>query len=369
MPQYAGSPVFPKDFYILDSSSPPIASSWNVGFEALGDRTAYLLRSLAMGIARFDPAVDLAGLSGTNKTGHAGFSKKRQRWYVAAPQWSYFSECYGASWALQTSSLQPVSSYHIEFINDPGNARYGNGLFIPCEANDVQYGYTDSTSAYAGSASLPSNGWSGVVHDPVNDKWVIYSSGKLYESDVATPTTWTSVALPGAGSMFPVRPATDGTTWMVQGKAKGVYTTTDWITMTEATTAFGATAISGITYDGWRGRFVVYVSGATTGEVWTTDDAGASWTQAAASAPFAYVHSLVSMGPILVGVQLDLGGIQHLVYSADGGVSWGRAPSPVWAPIDANVHLTSNGSDICAVGLNSTYKGISFSRGHIPMSL
>lgn len=372
MTQYSGSPVFPKDFTLVDSSSTVGSpATWNVAYEALGDRTAYLLRSLAMQIAAFDPQVEFASLSSTNKVGHPGFSKKRQRWYVSAPQTAFYSECYGAIWSSQTSSLQPGTSYHIEFINDPLNARYGNGLFIPAEANAVQYAYTDSTSTYAGSTSLPSNGWSGVVHDPVNDKWVIYQTSKLYASDVATPTVWSSIALPGAGTMFPVRPATDGTTWMVQGKTKGVYTTTDWVTMTEATTAFGATAISGITYDAWRQRFLVYVSGAPS-EVWASEDAGASWTQIAASAPFGYVHNLVSLGPIIVGVQLDLNvpfDLQHLVYSADGGVTWGRAPSAVRALIDANVYLSSNGSDICAVGLGSNYKSISFSRGWVPMAL
>lgn len=373
MPQYAGSPVFPKDYYTLDSSSPPIASSWNVGFEALGDRTAYLLRSLAMGIARFDRQEEAtSALSSTEKTGFPGYSRKRGRWYVTKPQSAYYTESYGSIWSSQTGSLQPDSSYHVEFINDPSNPRYGDGLFIPISGNAVQYGYTDSTSTFTGSTSLPSNGWGGVLHDEVNDKWVIYQTGKLYAATTAAPTVWSSVALPGAGSMFPVRPATDGTNWLFQGKTKGIYSTTDWVTATETTTAFGATAISCIVYDAWRERFLVYVAGATTGEVWATDDAGASWYIVAATAPFAYVHGLVSLGPIIVGVQLDLNApfdLQHLVYSADGGVTWGRAPSPVSAPITANVFLKSNGSDILAVGLGANFKSYSFSRGWAPLTI
>ena len=373
MTQYEGNPVFPKDFYILDASSPPIASTWIVGYQALGDRTAYLLRSLAMRIAAFDPQVEFSSLLsvGTDRTGHPGWSAKRQRWYVTKPQEAFYSECYGVLWSSQTSSLQPDSAYHVAFINDSGNARYGNGLFIPRAGNAVQYGYTDSTSTYAGSTALPSNGWGGVLHDPTNDVWVIYQTGKLYAAPTATPTVWTSVALPGGGTMFPVRPVTDGTTWMMQGKSKGLYTTTDWLVATELTTAFGAIAISGLVYDAWRERFVAYVAGAPS-EVWASEDAGASWTKIAAAAPFGYVHNIVSLGPILVGVQLDLNvpfDLQHLVYSADGGVTWGRAPSPVRGLIDSDVYLISNGSDICAVGLGSNYKGISFSRGWVPMSL
>lgn len=370
MPQYAGNPVFPKDFYTLDSSSPPIASTWNVGFHALGDRTAYLLRSLAMRIACFDRQQETNALSSTEKTGFPGYSRKRGRWYVTSPQTADYTESYGASWSTQTGSLQPNSSYHVEFINDPSNPRYGNGLFIPISGNAVQYGYTDSTSTFTGSTSLPSNGWGGVLHDEVNDKWVIYQTAKLYAATTAAPTVWSSVSLPGAGSMFPVRPATDGTNWLFQGKTKGIYTTTDWVTATETTTAFGATAISGIVYDAWRERFLVYVSGAPS-EVWATEDAGASWTKLA-DAPFAYVHGLVSLGPIIVGVQLDLNvpfDIQHIVYSADGGVTWGRAPSPVSAPITANVFLKSNGSDILAVGLGANFKNYSFSRGWAPLTI
>lgn len=369
MVQYAGAPVYPSDFTILDSSSPPIPSTWNVPYTALGDRTAYLLRAEAMRIACFDRQVSFASLASApalDRVGRPGYSRKRGRWYVTSPQTSYFSESYGAEWAIQTTALQPCS-YHVAFINNTAAARYGNGMFIPVTGNAIHQAYTDSTATYGGSASLPSTGWSGVVYDATLDKWVIWATSKLYTSPTSA-IAWTSCALPG-GTMFPIPPATNGTTTIVQGKTKGLYKTTDYVTMTELTTAFGGTAISGLCYDAWRSRFVAYLTGSS--EVWTSDDSGSTWTKIAATTPFGYVHSLTQVGPMIVGVELQTTvpfDKQVLVYSADGGVTWGRAPSPVFAPADSNVYLASNGVDIIAVGLASDYKGISFSRGFGPIS-
>ena len=368
----AGAEAFAADMMIPDDGDNIEAGSVNIPFEALADRTVWLqswhARSAAMRIACFDVQRTFASLSSTNKTGRPGYSKKKQRWYVTKPQTAYYTEVYGADWFNQTGTLQPGTSYHVAFVNDPLNARYGNGLFVPVEADLAPYAYTDSTSTFASSTVLPSATWTGVQHNAENDRWVAWSTGKLYTSPTNV-VAWTARALPG-GSMFPFPPVSNGVTTMVVGKNKGVYTSADLITWTECTTAFGLTDVSGLVWDGWRKRFLVVTTNAAgLCETWTTSDSGASWTLLASSIGVNYIFDLVSVGPAIVGVTLtSFAGYQHLVYSVDGGATWGRAPSPVSGLVDANTYLSTNGSDILAVGIGPTYKDFAFSRGFSPIA-
>ena len=372
MAQYAGNPNnWPKDFTKLDSSSNGAnPATWNVPYEALGDRTAYELRSLATQIAHFDRQFAVTALSAASPyTGRPAYQKKHQQWWVGRPQEALSSGSHFAVNKVRYSSFDPVQ-HTCAFINDPSNPRYGNGLFIPLVTSQLRFTFDDAAGTFTGATDLPSATWAVAQHNAQNDLWLIASSGKLYTSPTSA-IAWTVRTLPGGGTMFPTPPVTDGTTTMLVGKTKGLYTSNDLVTWTELTTAFGLTGITGLVYDAFRERFVVWVTnGTSSSEVWASDDSGASWTLLS-TVPIANVFEMHSVGPTIVGWHLT--GVTptdnwELVYSIDGGVTWGRAPSSVCAEYDSSPQMASNGSELMAVRLGNSRLEVAFSLGFSPIT-
>lgn len=376
-----GADSFPSSMTIPDDGPDMTAGSVGVPFEALADRSKWLFRREQMRVvSSFDRMIENPNAHGTHRDGRPAYSMRRQRWYfgVGSSALTATYDC-GGTFATAASLVDEVG-YHCAFINDPGNAGYGKGIFIPVKTSVVPWLYTHTTDVYAAGANLPSAVWGGVIHEPVADNWVVWHVGKLWTSPTAA-IAWTDrSALPGGGVMGIIPIASNGTgLLMAHGKIKGVYTSNDGgVTWTECTTAFGLVTITSIVWDAWRGRFLVMLSdGAGLAETWWSTD-GAAWSMLAtgihfaappAPAPANYVFEIQSVGPVLVGTHLAATGVPiRLVYSVDGGATWGRAPAPVWAPTDAAVYLANNGSDIVGVNLNTNYKGISFSRGFSPIA-
>lgn len=378
-----GVDSFPSSMTIPDDGPDMTAGSVGVPFEALADRSKWLFRREQMRVVHFEPMIENPKAHNTHRDGRPAYSLRRQRWYLGvgsvAAAGVVVTEDYGAS-SFYAATFNVATGFHCCFINDHGNARYGNGIFIPVKTSVVPWLYAHGTDAYAAGANLPSAAWGGVIHEPVSDNFVIWDIGKIYTAPAAAPAVWTAQTLPGGGVMGIIPIASNGTgLLMAHGKIKGVYTSNDGgVTWTECTTAFGLVAITSIAWDAWRGRFIVMLTdGAGLAETWWSTD-GAVWTMLAtgihfaapaAPAPANYVFEIQSVGPVLVATHLAATGAAYrLVYSVDGGTTWGRAPAPVWANTDAAVYLANNGSDIVAVNLDTNYKGISFSRGFSPIA-
>lgn len=378
---YVGADSFPEDVTLPTDAPPLSAAILNVPNEANLDRTRWLFRRDCMRIpAGFERMIAMANAHATHRTGRPGYSVRRQRWYIGpgSSALTTTEDCGGT--LVNSASLVDECGYHVAFINAAGNARYGNGIFVPLKTSLIPQGYTHSTDAYAAMASnLPNATWGGVLHEPIADTWVVWYVGKIYTSPTAA-IAWTDrSALPGGGVMGIIPIASNGAgLLMAHGKIKGVYTSNDGgVTWVECTTAFGLLTITSITWDAWRGRFLVTLSdGAGLAETWWSTDGGA-WAMLAtgidfaappAPAPAGYVFEVLSVGPVLIGTLLAATGAPvRLVYSIDGGVRWGRAPSPVFGPTDSPVYLATNGADVLAVNLDTDYRKIAFSRGFAPI--
>lgn len=377
---YTDQNRFPEQVTIPDDGPLLSAANLNIPNEALLDRTRWLMRRLAMTAARFGPMTEHTLAHATHRDGRPAYSLRRQRWYIGGGDAKISrTEDYGATWVSDlTTGPGSTTGYHGAFVNDPGNARYGNGLFVAQKTETWYVNYAYGTNTWTPGLALPSATWGGVLHEPVSDNWVIWDVNKLYTSPTSA-IAWTDrSAIPGGGAFSIIPPVHNGAgRLMAQGKLKGVYTSTDGgATWTECTTAFGLLAITSIVWDAWRGRFVVVLSDfAGLAETWWSTD-GAAWTMMTtgiqfgeATTPLGTVFELQSLGPILLGTIVSkVGGQVRTVYSFDGGATWGRGPSPVFGNADAVVYLASNGSDVLAVNLNTNYKGIAFVRGLSPIA-
>lgn len=378
MTTYSGNDVFPEVVTIPDDGPLLTAAMINVPNEANLDRTRWLLRREAMRAVCFDPMTVHTLAHATHREGRPAYSLRRQRWYLGGGNAKISrTEDYGANWVEEVATGPGATTgYHGAFINDPGNARYGNAMFVACKTETWFASYVYGTNTWTVGQALPSATWGGVIHEPIADNWVIWDVGKLYTSPT-NAIAWTVRTLPNGGAAGIIPIASNGAgRLMCHGKIKGVYTSTDGgVTWTECTTAFGLVAITSIVWDAWRGRFLVALTdGAGLAEFWASTD-GASWSAVASNVQFGepttpagYVFELQSMGPVLVGTLLGrVGGVIRTVYSIDGGATWGKGHSPIWGQNDALVYLANNGSDILAVNLNTDYKGVSFVRGLTPI--
>lgn len=380
MPTYAGNDTFPELVTIPADGPLLAAATLNLVNEAVLDRTRWLERREQMRIATFDRMVENPNAHATYRNGRPAYSLRRQRWYFGVGSSALaITYDYGASFST-AATLEDERGYHCAFINDPLNAGYGNGIFVPLRVSVVPYLYFHAADTYAVGANLPSATWSGVIHEPVSDNYIVWDVNKIYTTPASAPAVWTARTLPGGGVMGVIPIASNGAGLiMAHGKIKGVYTSNDGgVTWTECTTAFGLVVITSIAWDAWRGRFIVMLTdGAGLAETWWSTDGG-TWTMLAtgiqfaapaAPAPANYVFEIQSVGPTLVATHLAAtGAVYRLVYSVDGGTTWGRAPAPVWANAGSTVYLANNGSDIVAVNLNTNYKGIAFSKGFAPIA-
>lgn len=379
MPTYAGNDTFPELVTIPADGPLLAAATLNVPNEANLDRTRWLFRREQMRAVHFDPMTEHTLAHATHRDGRPAYSLRRQRWYIGGGDAKISrTEDYGATWVSDlTTGPGSTTGYHGAFINDPGNARYGNGLFVAAKTETWYASYAYAGNVWTAGLALPSATWGGIIHEPIADNWVIWDVGKLWTSPTAA-IAWTDrSALPGGGSPGLIPIASNGAgLLMLHGKLKGVYTSSDGgVTWVECTTAFGLLVITSIVWDAWRGRFVVALTdGAGLAETWWSTDGG-TWFMLATgiqfgepTTPAGYIFELQSLGPVLVGTLLSqVGGQIRTVYSVDGGTTWGRGPCPVWANNTALVYLANNGSDILAVNLNTNYKGVSFVRGCVPI--
>lgn len=377
---YVGADSFPEDVTLPTDAPPLSAAILNVPNEANLDRTRWLFRRVSMQAARFGPMTEHTLAHATHRDGRPAYSLRRQRWYIAGGDAKVSrTEDYGATWVSDlTTGPGSTTGYHGAFINDAANPRYGNGIFVAAKTELWYASYVYAGNVWLAGLALPSATWGGIIHEPVNDTWVIWDVGKIYTSPTAA-IAWTDrSAIPGGGAAGIIPIASNGAgLLMLHGKLKGVYTSADGgVTWAECTTAFGLTVITSIVWDAWRGRFLVALTdGAGLAETWQSVDGG-SWALVAtniqfgeATTPAGYIFELQSVGPLLVGtIVTKTGGSIRTVYSADGGATWGRGPSPVWANWDSPVYLANNGSDLLAVNLNTNYKGVSFVRGLVPIA-
>lgn len=375
---YVGADLFPEDVTLPTDAPPLSAAILNVPNEANLDRTRWLFRREAMRGVCFDAMTDHLA-AGMGRNGRPSYSQRRRRWYFGTPHLT-FTESY-LSDERYSSPFSVGAPYHTAWINDATNPRYGNGIFVRSLLTNLVYEYNHAADTTPAAAALPSAGWAGVIHEPVSDNWVAWDVGKLYTSPTAA-IAWTDrggAALPGGGVMGVIPIASNGAgLLMAHGKIKGVYTSSDGgVTWAECTTAFGLVTITSIAWDAWRGRFVVVLSDvAGLAETWVSLDGG-SWSmlatgitfsQPAAPAPVNYIFEVRSVGPLLVGTYLAAVGVPiRLVYSCDGGATWGPAPAPFWGQTDALVYLETNGSDVLAVNGGTLYRGYSFARGLAPL--
>lgn len=377
---YVGADLFPEDVTLPTDAPPLSAAILNVPNEANLDRTRWLFRREAMRAIHFDPMVENAKAHTTHRDGRPAYSLRRQRWYfgvgsVAAAGCAVTEDCGGSFFYAATFNV--ATGFHCCINNNTASPRYGDGIFVPVKTSLLPWSYVHATDTYTVMAALPSATWGGVIHEPVADTYVIWDIGKIWTTPAAAPGVWTDrSALPGGGIPGIIPIASNGAgVLMCHGKVKGVYTSVDGgVTWVECVTAFGLAAISSIAWDAWRGRFVVVLTdGAGLAETWWSLD-GSAWAMLATGIAFPgatanYIFEVRSIGPTLIATHLPSAlGLIRLVYSVDGGATWGRAPAPVWGQTDAPVFLATNGSDVVAVNLNTNYKGVSFARGFVPFA-
>lgn len=381
---YFGADLFPEEVTLPTDAPGLSAAIINVPNESNLDRTRWLFRREAMRAIHFDPMVENTTAHVTHRDGRQAYSKRAQRWFfgvgsVAAAGVAY-SEDFGGSFTY-AASFNVATGFHTAFNNNALSPQYGNGICVPVKTSALPWSFNQATNTWAVMAALPSATWAGVLHEPVADTYVVWDIGKIWTTPAAAPGVWTDrSAIPGGGIPGLIPIANNGAGMlMCHGKAKGVYTSVDGgVTWLECTTAFGLVVITSIAWDAWRNRFVVALTdGAGLNETWWSLD-GVAWTMLATgiSFPLAFpgaatsdIFEIQSIGPTLIASHRPaaLAPIR-LIFSVDGGVTWGRAPAPVWANTDAYVYVVSNGSDVVAVNLNTNYKGVSFARGFTPQA-
>jgi hypothetical protein len=356
---YDGFDSFPSGATIPDDGETITALAVNTPLEAALDRGVWA-KNRMLAVARFGVSKVNPRASTSIRDGRPAFSKKRLTWHLGvADNNAQVTDTFLAAYRF-VGAVDPSAGRHIAIINDPANARYGNGLAIPQIAVTGCTSFTDSTGAWTSSGSgpalLPTNTWSGLLHEPVSDKWLAWGSNKLANSPTSGSLTWASRTI--AGSSQTLYPCHNGAGQLViSHTALGIATSSNGgDTWTVQSPGFTGVAISGLAWDEFRLRFVALVTTATGTDVWESLDAGVSWTRTKvdAFAGLGVISELTPVGHVLLGVTLDSAVTRKaIVYSVDGGLSWGFSGQVFGNPTTA-VFLATNGGDAVAVNLGAS---------------
>lgn len=341
MAQYAGDPesTWPDDFTIPDDvTDPRDASSVNVAFEALGDRTARLqARTKLQRATNYTTTVAPGGvLNG------ALWNAFERKWYLYGDSGIIRSSSTNG-WSWDASSLIAVPSAENEHVTFGDVDANGNMVFA-CMAQKDVFTYTSSTFTWA-KVSPPSNSGatqfntypSGIAYDPIRGLWCWMQ----YDSPLGTPTkrcytspdraVWTSRTAPTNFDQF------NQFCWSLRAnKTTGRLL---WVGANHCATSDDGgvtwTARSNIDVSGTTSSDIgcllnkpgttewLYVagevSGTPTGTVVKSIDDGETWTAIASFANNCLQNIAWVGNDLLIGTTRTS---SLLCWSVDGGVTW-----------------------------------------------
>lgn len=343
--QYTGTDSYPTDFTIPDDLDDDKASSFNVAFEALGDRTTHLaardvaqqaqIQSLIDGTQR-NPALNFAApVALSTGLAHVVYNAVRRCW-VGGGGVKNIQESFTAGQQFNTGSTLAALTSSASILRIGVDDTTGDMVATTDNLNVF-----DGTGA--GVWALTANPWgflvnagalTDIVHDGTGGHWVAYYADAFQSLFSSTNrTTWTNrgVNLPatGGGALSKGRLATDKLGRCVLARLAGPNVTEICTTNDGGATFVGAAAVtithgfaspssSSIRYCATAGLFV-YVVGTTTASKLYTSPTGATWT---------LLRSFTGGGMMEVAFlgELWLASVYSglLVESLDRGVTWRR---------------------------------------------
>lgn len=214
--QYAGDPnSFPTDFTILDDSDPPTASTWNIAYEALGDRSAYLYARQALNFTTLEPLTDCEQII---------FAAGTQRWWTCGGTKIVKSSLSGG-WQFDAATVIPggFSALSLKSIA----ADSAGNLITVAQTSATYFELNASTGTWAERSTMTATADPYIVFDPVAGLYAVAGNNGLGNIRVLTTAdriAWITRTLPaGLGdsitSLQLTRIATSGTgrTVLVRG--------------------------------------------------------------------------------------------------------------------------------------------------------